>query len=358
MRRLLSTIGQATVAELCLGGAVLGMAGLAGRFSGWLDVVAAFAPVWLAVSALGAALAWPTLGREMRRPALIAAAVGILANLALMAPEYLRPIPIASGASAPASGLGPPFTVLTFNVWDDNRRADETADVILKANADVVLLQEYFGLGMHAKQLISAAYPYRAGCPAGCDLVMLSKRPWLVGGPTTANADPHDTAIWGETTAPDGRPVEVMTLHYAWPAPPGVLVLQRKVVASVVAGLPKANLIVAGDTNLAPWTAALKRQDAAFAPMTRRDRALFTWPALIERMGRPAPFPLLPIDHLYAGAAWKTLAVRRLPRAGSDHFGVLVTLARDAGPPAPAAATPAAAAPAPTTDARPESGAW
>jgi vancomycin resistance protein VanJ len=360
LRKLLSTIGQATVAELCLGGALTGLAGLAGWFSGWLDVVAAFAPIWLTVSLVGAALAWPTLGHELRRPALIAAAVGILANIALMAPEYLRPIPMARGPAAPASGLGPPFKVLTFNVWDDNRQADQTAKTILQADADVVLLQEFFGLSMHAKQLLSAAYPYRAGCPAGCDLVMLSKRPWLVGGPTTANRSQNDVGIWAETSAPDGRPVDVMTFHYLWPAPPGPQAIQRGWIADIVGRLPKADLIVGGDTNLSPWTAALRRQDTAFEPMTRRDRALFTWPALIERLDRPAPFPVLPIDHLYAGAAWKTLAVRRLPRTGSDHFGVLVTLARDAGSAQPpgSAAQPPPPAPAPTTDARPESGAW
>lgn len=324
MRKLASTIGQATVAELCLGGALLGLMGLGGYLSGWLDIFAAFAPVWLAVSALGAALAWPTLGREMRRPALIAAVVGILANALLIAPEYLRSAPIAQPA-----GLGPPLTVLTFNVWDDNRQADATADAIIRANADVVLLQEFFGLSADAQQRLFKAYPNRAGCPPGCDLVMLSKRPWLVGGPTTANASQNDVAIWGETTAPDGRPVDVMTLHYLWPVPPGPQSIQRGWIADIVAGLPKADLIVAGDFNLAPWTAALKRQDADFAPLTRREKALFTWPALIARLGRPSPFAILPIDHVYAGAAWKTLSVRRLPRSGSDHYGVLVTLARD-----------------------------
>jgi len=260
----------------------------------------------------------------MRRPALVAALVGIVVNVVLIAPELLRPAPLA----APA-GLGPPLTVLTFNVWDDNRQADATVDAIIRANADVVVLQEFFGLSADAQQRLFAAYPNRAGCPPGCDLIMLSKRPWLVGGPETANRDPHDTAIWGETTAPDGRPVDVLTTHYAWPLPPGGQAYQRRVLASVVTGLPKANLIVAGDFNLAPWTAALKRQDADFAPMTRREKALFTWPALIARLGRPSPFAILPIDHFYAGAAWKTLSVRRLPRAGSDHYGVLVTLARD-----------------------------
>jgi endonuclease/exonuclease/phosphatase (EEP) superfamily protein YafD len=272
----------------------------------------------------------------MRRPALIAAAIGILANGALIAPELLRPTSLAA-----PNGLGPPLTVLTFNVWDDNRRPNPTVDAIIAANADVVLLQEYFGLSLDAQQRLFAAYPYRAGCPLGCDLVMLSKRPWLVGGPTTSSRDPHDIALVGETTAPDGRPVDVVTLHYLWPLPPGGQAGQRAVVANIVGGLPKANLIVAGDFNLAPWTAALKRQDATFAPMTRREKALFTWPALIARLDRPSPIAVLPIDHLYAGAAWKTLSVRRLPRAGSDHFGVLVTLARDA--PAGGAVTSAAA---------------
>lgn len=331
MRKLLSTIGQATVAELCLGGAALGLAGLGGWLSGWLDVVATFAPFWLAMSVLGAALAWPTLGPQMRRPALVAATVGVLAGALLMAPEYLRP----TGA-APPTGLGPPLRVLTFNVWDRNRRPGDTVDAILRTNADIVLLQEYFGLSSDARQRLFAAYPYQAGCSPGCDLIMLSKRPWLVGGPDSAGHDPYDTAIWGETSAPDGLPVDVLTLHYPWPIPPGGQASRRAVIADVVERLPKASLIVGGDNNLAPWTAALKRQDAAFAPMTRRDKALFTWPAMIAHTSHASPIAFLPIDHLYAGAAWKTLAVTRLPRAGSDHYGVLVTLARDA----PAAAAP------------------
>jgi endonuclease/exonuclease/phosphatase (EEP) superfamily protein YafD len=39
-------------------------------------------------------------------------------------------------------------------------------------------------------------------------------------------------------------------------------------------------------------------------------------------------FPVLAIDHIYAGPAWRTLAVSRLPRTGSDHYGVVASLAR------------------------------
>src|SRR5262249_19582133 len=157
------------------------------------------------------------------------------------------------------------------------------------SGADIVTLQEFFGLSMHERLRLFAAYPYLAGCPAGCDLIMLSKRPWIVGGPTTALSDRENTAIWGQTTAPDGKPVDVMTLHYLGPVPPHKQAHQRVVVADVGDGPPKASLIVAGDTTLAPWTAALKRQDVEFAPLTRRERALFTWPALIARPRRPSP---------------------------------------------------------------------
>jgi endonuclease/exonuclease/phosphatase (EEP) superfamily protein YafD len=329
--RLLQTIAQATVAELCLGGGLLGLLGLAGGWSGWLDVIAAFAPVWLAISVLGAALAWPVLERGSRGPALVAAGAGIVASLVLIAPELSHGAP-----GPPEAGLGAPLKVLAFNVWDDNRHSEDTAAAIVRSGADVVTIQEFFGLSAWARQQLLAAYPYWNGCPAGCDLVMLSKRPWLVGGPAAAQTDTHDLAIWGETTAPDGGPVWLLTTHYVWPAPPGEQAGQRAKLAEIVGGLDRSDLIVAGDFNLAPWTAALRRQDAVFEPLQRRTHGVFTWPAVIARFERPAPFPILPIDQLYASPVWKTLAVQRLPRAGSDHYGVLVTLARDAPGVAPA----------------------
>ena len=39
------------------------------------------------------------------------------------------------------------------------------------------------------------------------------------------------------------------------------------------------------------------------------------------------PLPFLAIDHVYAGAAWRTVSVERGPARGSDHFPVVVTLA-------------------------------
>ena len=62
--------------------------------------------------------------------------------------------------------------------------------------------------------------------------------------------------------------------------------------------------------------------------LIRRDRALFTWPAQQDsRLRWLGLFPILPIDHVYAGPGWATVKVERGPRLGSDHYPVIVTLA-------------------------------
>ena len=103
---------------------------------------------------------------------------------------------------------------------------------------------------------------------------------------------------------------------------------------AVADGPDLPHTILAGDFNLTPWTFALRRMDVQFG-LTRRTRALATWPNRLPSHDNPAlmPFPILPIDQIYAGSAWRTESIRRGPRTTSDHYGVLATLA-------PAAPTP------------------
>ena len=91
--------------------------------------------------------------------------------------------------------------------------------------------------------------------------------------------------------------------------------------------LPLPRLIVSGDFNSTPWSFSLKRQDRLFG-LERRTRAMATWPAGdFSRMHFAIPFPVLPIDHVYAGEGWRTVEVRRGPMLGSDHYPVIITLA-------------------------------
>ena len=90
----------------------------------------------------------------------------------------------------------------------------------------------------------------------------------------------------------------------------------------------RKSLIVAGDFNSTPWSFSLRRQDAQFG-LERRTRALFTFPVqTYSRYRAHAPFPLFPIDQIYAGSDWKTVSVTRGPRLGSDHLPTIAVLTR------------------------------
>ncbi|MDE2488701.1 MAG: endonuclease/exonuclease/phosphatase family protein, partial [Alphaproteobacteria bacterium] len=83
---------------------------------------------------------------------------------------------------------------------------------------------------------------------------------------------------------------------------------------------------VTGDFNSTPWSFSRRRWDKAFG-LIRRDRALFSWPAGKTVWGVKPPFPILPIDHVYAGPDWATVSIRRGPKLGSDHYPVVAILA-------------------------------
>jgi endonuclease/exonuclease/phosphatase (EEP) superfamily protein YafD len=87
-------------------------------------------------------------------------------------------------------------------------------------------------------------------------------------------------------------------------------------------------LIVGGDFNLTPWSFGLRRQDARFG-LVRLTRAMATWPAgKISHWRLNLPFPLLAIDHLYAGKSWRVVSVTRGPVLGSDHYPIVAVLTR------------------------------
>jgi endonuclease/exonuclease/phosphatase (EEP) superfamily protein YafD len=86
-------------------------------------------------------------------------------------------------------------------------------------------------------------------------------------------------------------------------------------------------MILAGDFNSTPWSFARREDDRRFG-LIRRDRAMWSWPAeFVGPHGFQAPFPFLPIDHIYAGPGWATVSVSRGPRLGSDHYPLIAVLA-------------------------------
>jgi endonuclease/exonuclease/phosphatase (EEP) superfamily protein YafD len=136
------------------------------------------------------------------------------------------------------------------------------------------------------------------------------------------------SAAWAEIDAPGGR-FTALTTHYTWPTWVHAQEWQRAELVRLTRRFPRDDLIVTGDFNLTPWSKALREQDARLG-LRRRTRAMFSWPVVASRYRIRPPVPLLPIDHVYAGAAWRTVSVQRGPKLGSDHYPVIVTLQRTA----------------------------
>lgn len=313
-------LARAAAKVLAAGSAVLALAALGGLLSDRLDVLTHFAPVWLA-GALIAALVWLASGRRGRAtPAL--AAVGALAALVLMAPE------LAAAGNAGRTDEEA-LKVVQFNLWGRNRDPEATARWILATDPDVVVLEEGFARSGGVARALRRRYPHRTTCaePWPCSTMILAKRrPVAEGGLSPSVSDAELSGAWATYVDARGR-YTVVGVHYTWPWPAGPQQRMTGRLARVLDRFPKDRLILAGDFNSTPWSFSLRRQDRRFA-LERRTRALASWPAgEVSRLRIASPFPLLPIDHVYAGKAWRTLAVRRGPALGSDHYPVVVTLA-------------------------------
>ena len=299
---------------LAAGAGLVSAFGLVGAVWGWADALNHLAPIWLVCGWVGAALVCLALPEgRLRTASLISAAVAVLFCGVPMVWEMAR-----TGREAP-----PPanLTVLSFNRWWDSPDPPGQVAMIRASGADLVALQEANGFEAAAGSLRDL-YPYQLFCGGNCDTAILSKRPILASGREASAQWPGGSKfLWARTTALDGRPVTLATLHPFWPIPPWIQRGQRGRIAELISALPLDETIVAGDFNLTPWSFAMRRMDATLAPLTRRSHGLLTFPA-------SWPVPFLALDQVYAAPAWKTVSIERLPRAASDHYPVRVTFRR------------------------------
>lgn len=302
--------------------AALALAAQGGRFSDRLDVLTHFAPIWLG-GLLLAAVIWAVAGRRGRLTPLLALAGGLSA-LTLMLPE------LTTAAKGPGDRAGDEtLRVVQFNLWGRNRDPDATARWILETDPDIIVIEEGFSRSGGIARTLAGRYPHRTTCaePWPCSTMILSKtRPIAEGGLSPDVSSARLTGAWATFPAPDG-PYTVVGVHFTWPYPAGPQQQMTLRLAKVLARFPRDRLIVSGDFNSTPWSFSLRRQDRLFG-LERRTRAIASWPAgKFSRLRLALPFPLLPIDQIYAGKAWRTVGARRGPRLGSDHYPLVVTLA-------------------------------
>lgn len=303
----------ALATALCATGAV---AAWLGRSSLRWDVLAHFAPLWLAGSALGLAVGVFLRGFDR---ALLAGLglVGVVAAGGLIAPELVR----STGPKAPANAAGQ-IKVIQFNTWHRNRETERIVAWLAKEDPDIAVLEE---TNPQLRAAIGAAGRWHVDCDS-CEVMIVSKRPPLQTGAPKVATEAHGPI--NRATYRDARGAfTVIGVHYTWPTDPQNQQPQEQRLAETIARFPRGRTIVAGDFNSAPWSFTRRRWDAVFA-LPRRDRALFSFPSTVSDhfhwLGR---VQVLAIDHVYAGPDWATVSVRRGPALGSDHRPVVVTLA-------------------------------
>jgi endonuclease/exonuclease/phosphatase (EEP) superfamily protein YafD len=309
------------LAAMSLGCAAAALAAHGGRVSVKLDVLTHFAPIYL-MGGLLAVVAGLFLGRPGLAWVVAPGAVAVVASVALMAPEFL------ASAGPKATGEGSRLTIVQFNSWGGNPKADAAVAWILAQHPDIVVLEEGGRIGV---RLMAAGFH---GSCRGCMATIFSKLP-LVADDSLHHGQAVKPEVPWATYSDSAGAFTIFGVHRPWPTR---FVRDREETAALeamVATRPRDRSIVMGDFNSTPWSFARRREDKALG-LIRRTRALFSWPA--ERVSHnrlPALFPVLPIDHVYAGPGWRTVSVKRGPKLGSDHYPVLAILESDAQPTTP-----------------------
>ncbi len=280
-----------------------------------LDLLNQIAPFWLLLAIAGsiAAFALP-LGRP-RLLARVGFAVALIAHGALVAPELLRPISVATNPDD-----APRVRIVWLNTQSGSAPAGVT-DYLLNSGADFVVLAEYHPEGNAIPDDLRAAYPYFAAClePHACNVVILARREPIAQRDAYAESASGLRMIWADFDV-DGAPLRVIGTHLNRPYPAERQARERHDLASRIGDASPDNTILAGDFNATPWSFALRSFDRS-SGLTRHDRATPTWPAASwTRLRLPAPAAFMPLDHVYSGANWRLIQIRRGPRTGADHY--------------------------------------
>lgn len=316
-RRPVSRIVDAAAVGLAAFFAGASLLGLAGRFAENLDLLTHFAPIWLAGDVVALVIGLTRPDPSGRRLALLLGTVGALASGALLAPEFLQ----TGSPLAPGDSPGQ-IKLIQFNTWDRNVDPAATVAWIERQRPDFVVMEEL--LPFARKALLADGFHLTSGTGHVAIFsrampdpfpIQFSLQEWRV-------LPPIARAVFGQ-----GRErFTLIGVHPAWPTGNGALA-GRRALASALGRCDRSRLIVAGDFNLTPWSFALKDLGQGLG-LERRDRGVFTWPARQFLGGRAYRLaPVMPLDHIFAGSAWRTVSLSRGPALGSEHYPLIAVLA-------------------------------
>lgn len=253
-----------------------------------------------------AMLAGPTLFGA----ALLVAALGLTGHAHMMKSEF------ASRPSEQELAAPPALRILSFNILGNNfDNAEAIADTVMDSGADLVVILESRPLETLFGR-IATVYPYRLGCgneTLTCDLVILSKTPFLSGRPGNLSDLRRDRAIYARINV-GGTEIAVAAAHLTKPYYDEY---HQDELQRFTRALRKIEgpLVVAGDFNSAIIAPDMQRFLRANG-LTTAPAEPATWPVRAGRLG-------ISIDHIFVRPPLMLTEVTRLPDSlGSNHFGI------------------------------------
>lgn len=118
----------------------------------------------------------------------------------------------------------------------------------------------------------------------------------------------------------EGQEIVFSAVHLAAPITADYRRQRDRLLVETADWAARANspVLVAGDFNTTPWSAAMRR--AASMGLRRATGLMPTWPTLSWST------PLIPIDHVLGSMHWAVKSRQRGPHIGSDHRPVIVAL--------------------------------
>lgn len=296
-----------------LGLAAMLAAGLAGRWSPWLDAFSHFR-VHFAVAA--ALLSLALLATRFR---LVAASVLVLAIACLStvpgARAWLGLSPVQAGLE-PRAEDQPIYRLLQLNLRFNNPTPEKVLSLIGRTRPDIITLQEATPEWRARFQSLAHAYPHQIYCESIFGSAILSRRPLAEG--TWAQCHTFGTLATA-TVDFGGRSVDVASIHMGWPWP-RQQTWQIRAISKPLAALADT-AIMGGDCNAAPWSAAVSHI-ARHGGLTVMPSVGPTW--LWRRLPDALRFAGLPIDHVFSKGDVVVHSASKMAPAGSDHLPILV----------------------------------
>jgi endonuclease/exonuclease/phosphatase (EEP) superfamily protein YafD len=300
------------------------LAFVGGAFSPALDMIADATPALL----LGGVLAW-LIARALDAP--------VVATVALLGAAAPPGIVIAAEAffavRAPVAEVPAALKVMSINLWSENNDLVAIERLIADERPDVLLLQEAYGAKFdELLERLDDTFPTNVSRYQHCSARVLSILPLIeIVEQRLAGADCATAAV--RLALPErlgGGELLVASVHL-----PGARHGEdsRSLYATLRSSLANRSArsaIIGGDFNITPWSWELRRFDL-IKGISRRTRAMFTWPAPKQESSLFAIPAFLPIDHIYASEDWRTLNARRGRPISSDHYPVIVELTRNEG---------------------------